>query len=153
MRNYHVRFRGRGRGQSHREPSPRPDGVWIRYRQSKRGVLNAAHCTFARRIVGWRVSRTALHASSSMPWSRLMAAASFIAAIAVPNTSRPSIRRVWPRRASSLPSEASAALTTTRSPKGSTVSTRPSSSIGVERGGISKRLNSPHLGMADWFNH
>src|SRR5690606_3382305 len=88
--------------------------------------------------------------SSSMPWSRpfmsgvpFMAAASSITAIAVSNTSRSSIRSDWPRRESSLPSEASATLTTTPSPKRSTVSTRPRSFIGADHGGASKRLNSP----------
>ncbi len=49
----------------------------------------------------------------------------------------------WPRQASSLPSEASATLMTTPSPKRSTASTRPRSSIGADRGAASKRLNSP----------
>jgi putative transposase len=87
---------------------------------------------FARRIVGWRVSRTA-HASFVLdaleqalherrPPSR---AGSSTTAIAAANTSRSNTPSAWPRPGSSLRSAASATATTTPSPKPSTASTRP----------------------------
>ena len=49
----------------------------------------------------------------------------------------------WPRRASSRPSAASATATTTRSPRRSTASTRPRSSIGVAPGAASRPSSTP----------
>jgi transposase InsO family protein len=75
----------------------------------------------ARRIVGWRVSRTvragfvldALKQAFTIDVP-LTAAASSITAIAVVNMSRPSIRVDWPRRESSLQLAALATATSTR---------------------------------------
>jgi len=76
--------------------------------------------TFARRIVGWRVSRTAMQASFWTLWNRLYTidgrsiAGSCTTAIEAANTSAFDTPSAWPRRASSPPWAAWATLTTVR---------------------------------------
>jgi putative transposase len=79
---------------------------------------------YARRIVGWRVSRTA-HASfvldaleqASMIGGRSIAAGSYITATEAAKASRSSIPSGWWRRASSLRWAASATVMTMLSPR------------------------------------
>ena len=106
--------------------------------------------TFARRIVGWRVSRTA-HAGlvldaleQALHDRRPVRSGGLVhhsdrGSQYVSNT--PS---AWPRPASNLRWAASAVLTTTRWPRRSTASTRPKLSIDAGRGATSKRSSSPH---------
>ncbi|MBB4232955.1 transposase InsO family protein [Rhizobium mongolense] len=142
--------------------APAPNRLWVSdftYVATWQGFVYVAFVidAFARRIDGWRVSRTA-HAS--MPWNRRsmigvlsMAAVSCIPRTEAFNTCRSSTRSDRPRRESNLPSEASATATTTPSPKRSTGSTRPRSSIGAARGGASKQWDFATLEWVDWFNH
>lgn len=96
-----------------------------------------------------RVNRQFKAHAPNRLWSRhfmidvpLIAAASCITQIAAFNTCPFGIPSGWQRQASSHLSEAQVTLTTTPSPKRSTVFTRPRSSIGVDHGGASKRWNS-----------
>ena len=107
---------------------------------------------YARRIVGWRVSRTAhaafvldaleqalhdrrpVHRGGLVHHSRQRQ----------PIRLRFNTPSAWPRPASSLRSAASATATTTLSPKRSTVSTRPRSSIDADRGVPSRPSSSRH---------
>ena len=120
---------------------------------------------YARRIVGWRASRTA-HADSGPgrpPEQALRrrrpglpaAAASFIIAIAAFNKAlRSGIIERLAEAGIELPSAASAILTpTTPSPKRSTAYTRLRSSIDEARGVTSRghRVRNPK--WVDWFNN
>ena len=117
--------------------APRPNVLWVSdfiYVATWAGFVYVAFVidAFARRIVGWRVSRTA-HAGFVLDaWSKpctsagpSAAAASSTTAIAVCSTSRSSIPSGLPRRASSPRSAASATAMTMRSPRPSMVSTKP----------------------------
>ena len=120
---------------------PRPNALWvadITYVATWSGFVYVAFVidTFARRIVGWQVSRTA---RASFPLDALeqalherrpqgggpRAAASSIIRIAGRNASRHATPSGLPRPASNRLSEASAIAMTTRSPRRSTASTRP----------------------------
>ena len=127
--------------------APRPNALWVSdftYVATWTGFVYVAFVidAYARRIVGWRVSGQRMRASCSMPWSRpsmiggpSIAAGSYITATAAANTSRSSTPSGWSRQASSLRWAASATVMTMLSPRRSTVSTRPRSSIGVDHGG------------------
>ena len=118
--------------------APRPNALWVSdftYVATWAGFVYVAFIidVFARRIVGWRVSRTA-HAGFVLdalekPCTRAGpsgAAASSITAIAVCSTPRSSIPSGLPWPASSLRLAASVTATITPSPKPSTASTKPS---------------------------
>ena len=85
---------------------------------------------FARRIVGWRVSRSAhagfvLDALEQALHERRAAAVSSTTRIAACNKSRSSTPSAWPTPASNRRSAAPGTLTTTLSPRRSTASTKP----------------------------
>ena len=82
-----------------------------------------------------------------------IAAGSCTTATGAANTSRSNTPSAWPRPASSLPSAASATPTTMLSPKRSTVSTRPRSSIGVGHGASFEAVEFATLEWVDWFNN
>jgi len=117
--------------------APRPNALWVSdftYVATWVGFVYVAFVidVFARRIVGWRVSRTAMLASCSTPWSRpctsvapSRAAVSCITATEVRSTSRCATPSGSSMPASNPPSAASATPMTTRSPRRSTASTRP----------------------------
>jgi hypothetical protein len=133
--------------------APRPNALWVAdftYVATWAGFVYVAFVidTYARRIVGWRVSRTA-RASCSMLSSRLfmiedrcIRAGSCITVTEAANTSRSNTLSAWPKPGSSLPWAASATATTMPSPKRSMASTRPRSSIGAVPGGTSKLSRS-----------
>ena len=118
--------------------APRPNALWVSdftYVATWAGFVYVAFVidAYARRIVGWRVSRTA-HAGFVLdaleqalhdrrPLAQRRARASQRSRRR--NTSRSNTPSAWPRPASSPPSAASATATTTRSPRPSTASTRP----------------------------
>jgi putative transposase len=116
--------------------APRPNALWLSdftYISTWQGFVYVAFVidAFDRRIVGWHASRTAhagfvLDALEQALHDRRAAAASCITAIAACNTSPSNIRAVSPRPVSSHRSAASATATTTRSPRRSMGSTRPS---------------------------
>jgi putative transposase len=135
--------------------APAPDRLWLAdftYVSTWAGFIYVAFVidAYARRIVGWRASRTAhadfvldaLEHRRSMTEGLPAAAASFIIAIAAPNMFRSSTPSVSPQPGSSLPSAASATLTTTPSPKRSMASTKPRSSIDADRGVTSRPSSS-----------
>ena len=117
--------------------APGPNVLWLSdftYVATWTGFVYVAFVidAYARRIVGWRVSRRRTPASCSTRWSRhcmiggrSIAAASCIIATGAANTSRSNTPSDWPKQASSLLSAASEIPTTMPSPKPSTVSTRP----------------------------
>jgi len=118
--------------------APAPNMLWLSdftYVSTWSGFVYVAFVidAYARRIVGWRVSRTA-HASfvldaleQALHERRPASKAGLVhhSDRGSQLTSASATLSGWPRRASSLRSAASAAATTTRSPKRSTVSTRP----------------------------
>ena len=117
--------------------APRPNVLWVSdftYVATWTGFVYVAFVidAYARRIVGWRVSRSA-HAGFVLDaleqalhdrQARLRRLSS-ITPIAASSTSRSSTRSDWPRPALCRPSAASATATTMRSPRRSTGSTRP----------------------------
>src|SRR5438045_154453 len=123
----------------------RPNALWVSdftYVATWAGFVYVAFVidAYARRIVGWRVSRTAhasfvLDALEQALHGPPIAAGSYITATEAANTSRSSTPSGWWRRASSLQWAASATVMTMLSPRPSTVFTRPRSSIGADRGG------------------
>ena len=125
----------------------RPNALWVSdftYVATWAGFVYVAFVidAYARRIVGWRVSRTA-HASFVLDALEqalhdrrpALAAGLYITATAAANTSRSSTLSGWWRRASSLRWAASATVMTMLSPRRSTVSTRPRSFIDAGHGG------------------
>jgi transposase InsO family protein len=136
--------------------APAPNMLWLSdftYVATWTGFVYVAFVidAYARRIVGWRVSRTAhagfvLDALEQALHERRPAhrtGAWCIIRTEVLNTSAFDTPSASPKRASSRPSAASATLTTTRSPKRSTVSTRPRSSIDADHGARSRPSSSP----------
>ena len=115
--------------------APAPNMLWLSdftYVATWQGFVYVAFVidAFARRIVGWRASRTAHAAFVLMPWNTRsmtavpsMGADSFTIATGEANTCRSNTPSAWP----SPPSAASAIPTTTHSPKRPTASTRPTS--------------------------
>ncbi|MBP2460124.1 hypothetical protein J3A65_000874 [Rhizobium sp. PvP014] len=133
-----------------------PNMLWLSdftYVATWQGLVYVAFVidAFARRIVGWRASRTPMRASSSMPWTRRfmiggpsIAVGSSTIPIGVCNTCPFAIPSDWRRRASSPPSELLATAMTMLSLKLSTVFTRQRSFIGEDHGATSKLWSSPH---------
>ena len=134
--------------------APAPDRLWLAdftYVATWTGFVYVAFVidAYARRIVGWRASRTA-HADFVLdaleqalhdrrPASRgglVHHSDRGVQYVSIKYTERP------PKPGSSLPSAASATFTTTPSPKRSTASTRLRSSIDVDRGATSRRSSS-----------
>jgi putative transposase len=117
--------------------APRPNMLWVSdftYVATWQGFVYVAFVidAFARRIVGWRVSRSAradfvLDALEQALYDRrpIGKAALFITAIAVCSTSRSGTPSASPRPASSRRWAASVTPTTTPSLKPSTACTRP----------------------------
>src|SRR5467141_3454743 len=117
--------------------APRPNVLWVSdftYVATWTGFVYVDFVidAFARRIVGWRVSRTAhagfvLDALEQALHDRRpsIAAASCTIVTGAANTSRSNTPSVWLKQASSLLSAASEIPTTMLSPKPSTVSTKP----------------------------
>ena len=117
--------------------APRPNVLWLSdftYVATWTGFVYVAFVidAYARRIVGWRASRTAhagfvLDALEQALHDRrpVLAAGSCIIAIGAANTSLSNTPNAWLKLASSLLSAASEIPMTTLSPKPSTVSTRP----------------------------
>jgi transposase InsO family protein len=115
----------------------RPNALWISdftYVATSAGFVYVAFVidAYARRIVGWRASRSAradfvLDALEQALYDRqpVRKTASSITATAACNTSRSNTRGVSPGPASSRRSAASATLTTTRSPRPSTAFIKP----------------------------
>ena len=116
---------------------PAPNRLWVSdftYVATWAGFVYVAFVidAYARRIVGWRVSRTAhagfvldaleqaIHARRPVGQSGLV-----ITPTAAASMSRSNIATVWPRPGSSGPWAVSGTVTTMRSRKPSTVSTRP----------------------------
>lgn len=136
--------------------APAPNMLWLSdftYVATWQGFVYVAFVidAFARRIVGWRASRTVHAASCSMPSTRRfmiggpsIAAGSSTILIAACNTCRSSIPSGWRRQASSRRSEVSVTVTTMLSPKRATVFTRLRSSIDEDHGATSKPWSSPH---------
>jgi transposase InsO family protein len=131
--------------------APAPNMLWLSdftYVATWQGVVYVAFVidAFARRIVGWRASRTAhagfvldaldqaLHDRRPVHRGGLVHHSDR----GVPNMCRSSIPSGWLRRASSRLSGVLVIPMTTLSPKRSTVSTRPRSSIDGDRGATSK---------------
>ena len=124
----------------------RPNALWVSdftYVATWAGFVYVAFVidAYARRIVGWRVSRTA-HASfvldaleQALHDRRPAHRGGLLTATAAANTSRSSTLSGWWRRASSLRWAASATVMTMLSPRRSTVSTRPRSFIDAGHGG------------------
>ena len=114
----------------------RPNALWVSdftYVATWAGFVYVAFVidAFARRIVGWRVSRSAHAGFGSMPWSRPCMSAgrsgvgSCITATEECNTCRSTTRNGSPRLALSPQSAASATASTMLSRRPSTASTRP----------------------------
>jgi putative transposase len=132
---------------------PRPNALWVAdftYVSTWEGFVYAAFIidAFARRIVGWRVSKTA-HAGFVLDALEQALACRRPDAALVHHSDRGSqylsinTASAWPKPASSPPSAASAAPTTTRSPNPSSASTKPNSSGGADRGARSRPSNTP----------
>ncbi len=136
--------------------APAPNALWVSdftYVATWAGFVYVAFVidAYARRIVGWRVSRTAhasfvldaleqaLHDRRPVHRGGLVHHSRPRQPIRVASTT-PS---AWPKPASSRRSAASATATTMLWPRPSTASTRPRSSIGVGRGGPSRPSSSP----------
>ena len=132
----------------------RPNALWVSdftYVATWTGFVYVAFVidAYARRIVGWRVSRTAhagfvldaleqaLHDRRPVHRGGLDTTAT-----AAANTSQSSIPSAWRRQASNLRLAASAIPTTTLSPRRSMASIRPSSSIDEHDGARSKPSSS-----------
>ena len=134
--------------------APRPNVLWVSdftYVSTWTGFVYVAFVidAYARRIVGWRVSRTAhagfvLDALEQALHERrpVHRAASSTTATGAVNTSRSNTPSAWPTPASSRPSAASVTPMTMLSPRRSTASTKPRSSIGVAHGARSRPWNS-----------
>jgi putative transposase len=137
--------------------APAPNMLWLSdftYVATWQGFVYVAFVidAFARRIVGWRASRTAhagfvLDALDQALHNRRPVHRGGLIHHSDRGVQYVSIRysERLTGRASSLPSEASATVTTMLSPKRSTVSTRPRSSIGEDHGVTSKPWSSPRL--------
>jgi hypothetical protein len=135
--------------------APAPNMLWLSdftYVATWQGFVYVAFVidAFARRIVGWRASRTAHAALCSMPSTRpyMIGGLSIVAGwFTIPTAARNmcpfDIPNGWRRRASSHLSGVLAIPMTTLSLKRSTVFTRPRSSIGEDRGETSKPWSSP----------
>ena len=131
---------------------PRPNMLWVSdftYVSTWTGFVYVAFVidAYARRIVGWHAPR--MPASYSTRWSRhsmsggqCIAPGSFTTATEAPNTSRSNTPSAWPRLALSRPSVASVTPMTMPSPRRSTASTKPRSSIGVAHGARSRPWSS-----------
>ena len=112
---------------------------------------------YARRIVGWRVSRTAhassvldaleqaLHDRRPVQGSRLVHHSDRGSQYRSPSD----IPSAWPRPGLSPRWAVSATATTTLSPKPSTASTRPRSSIGVDHGAHARAVEFATLEWVD----
>ena len=135
--------------------APGPNVLWVSdftYVATWAGFVYVAFVidAYARRIVGWRVSRTA-HASFVLDAleQALHDRRPVHQGGLVHHSDRGRQKKffkktnAWPRRASSPPSAVSAIATTTRWPRRSMASTRPKSSTGVDRGDRSRRSSSP----------
>jgi putative transposase len=134
--------------------APRPNALWVSdftYVATWTGFVYVAFVidAYARRIVGWRVSRSA-HAGFVLdaleqalhdrrPVHRGGLVHHSDRGSQYPRSGIPS---AWRRRASSLRLATSATVMTTLSPRRSMVSTRPRSSIVADRGGRSKPSSS-----------
>jgi transposase InsO family protein len=115
--------------------APRPNVLWVSdftYVATWSGFVYVAFIidAYARRIVGWRVSRTAqtgfvLDALEQARDARCIAAVSCIIATGAASTYPSTTPSAWPWPALSRRSAALATATTTPWPKASTVSTRP----------------------------
>ena len=133
---------------------PRPNVLWVSdftYVSTWTGFVYVAFVidAYARRIVGWRVSRTAqagfvldaLEQALHERWP-MHRAGSFTTATGAANTSRSNTPSAWSKPGSSRPSAASATPMTMLSPRRSTASTKPRSSIGVAHGARSRPWSS-----------
>lgn len=117
--------------------APKPNALWLSdftYVATWSGFVYVAFVidAFARRIVGWRASRTAhatfvLDALEQALHARRPSQADgwFTTAIEAPNMSRSATPNASPRPVCFPPSAVSGIPTTTRSPRRSTASTRP----------------------------
>jgi len=126
----------------------RPNALWVSdftYVSTWTGFVYVAFVidTYARRIVGWRVSRTAhagfvLDALEQALHERrpCIGVAWFTIAIVEANTCLFATPSVWQKRASSPRLAASVTRMITRSPRPSTGSIKPRSSIGVRHGKV-----------------
>ena len=131
-----------------------PDRLWLAdftYVATWTGFVYVAFVidAYARRIVGWRASRTAhadfvLDALEQALHDRRPAGRGGLVHHSDRGAQYVSIKYTerLAEAGSSLPSAASATLTTTPSPKRSTASTRPKSSIDADRGGTSRPSSS-----------
>ena len=145
--------------------APRPNVLWVSdftYVATWAGFVYVAFVidAYARRIVGWRVSRSAhagfvldaleqaLHDRSPYP-----AAGSSITATGACNTCRSNTPSASPKPALNPPWAASATATTMPWLKRSTASTRPRSSTGAGRGGRMEAVEYATLEWVDWFNN
>ena len=127
--------------------APKPNVLWVSdftYVATWQGFVYVAFVidAYARRIVGWRVSRTAhagfvLDALEQALYERRPVSGGGLVhhSDRACNTCRSSTPSGWPALVSSRPLAASATATTTRSPRRSTASTKPRSSIGEGHGG------------------
>jgi putative transposase len=134
----------------------RPNALWVSdftYVATWSGFVYVAFVidAYARRIVGWRVSRTAhagfvLDALEQALHERrpFMAAGWSTTATEATSICRSATPSAWRKPGSSRPLAASATATTTPSPRRSTASTRPRSSIDADRGGPSRPSSSRH---------
>ncbi len=135
--------------------APAPNRLWVSdftYVATWQGFVYVAFVidVFARRIVGWRASRTA-HASFVLDALEqalhdrrpVHGGGSCTIRTGAFNTFPSGTPSGWQKLASSLQSEVSATVMTMPLPKRSTVSTKPRSFIGADHGGASKRWNSP----------
>ncbi len=130
--------------------APAPDRLWVSdftYVASWQGFVYVAFVidVFARRIVGWRASRTAhagfvLDALEQALHDRRPVHGGGLVHHSDRGAQYLSIK--YSERLSSLPSEVSATATTMLSPRRSTASTRPRSSIDAARGVTSKPWSS-----------
>ena len=132
--------------------APRPNVLWVSdftYVASWTGFVYVAFVidAYARRIVGWRVSRTAhagfvLDALEQALHDRRPVHRSGLVHHSDRGSQYVSIRSAWRRQVWNLRSAALETATTTHSPKRSTVSTRRRSSIDAGRGAASRRSSS-----------
>jgi len=137
--------------------APAPNRLWVSdftYVSTWSGPVYVAFVidVFARRIVGWRVSRTAyasfvLDAFEQALHDRRPASevVLFITLIAAVRMSVYGICNVWQKQAFNHPSAVSVTATTTPSPKPSMDSTRPKSSGAKAHGNPWTQSNTPRL--------
>lgn len=145
--------------------APGPNMPWpsdFNYVTTWQGLVYEAFVidAFARRIVGWRASRTAqarfvldaldqaLHDRRPVHRGGLIYHSDRAC-----NTCRSSIPNGWQRLVSNLLSEASAIATTTLSPTRSTAFKRLRSSIAEDHGATSNPWEFATLEWVDWFNN